>query len=818
MSLFYRLLVGGLMTLSLIIGGGITVSAVWQEPAGAPPGNNVSAPLNQATKFGSSTAAFPLVGTFQAPNSINFALTSCPAGQTYLSNGTTWACGAAGGSQNLLQVLNNGADASAFTGSTEIGGEVRAGWLHATQPGVNTIAGSLGIGSVNPGSRLEVRANNGDAGIISYVVPGGLAIAGLTGSGETMGYLAYGDYGAYGYGPIGVLGFSAVSGGYGVMGIVTANDGWAGSFRGGQGVYIERDLEIKGEISNITANQVTDATLLIKSTQGVQIQIDANANSNVAAFGIHNANNAQILTVHQNGRVGIGTQSPTAQLEVAGQIKITGGVPGLNKVLTSDINGLASWTTPAVSTGPWTKNLTNVYPTTIADKVGIGTSNPFGNLAIGSDAADGLGSANKGLVFADTLNGTANPWSHAAIYSVGSTGFRGDLVFATDDDGLNNNNPTEKMRIRAGGTVGIGTNTPTSKLHVVANNPNTAIASFMSQGGAGSGMIYVSTDAASGTQNSQIMFVTPNTSKNSFWNVGTWADGGGKFYIHDYTAGPQTNPSNNNGLGQSRLVIDSNGSVGIGHSRTSTIGGNDPTNESASASTKNLAIRFEIIDNLDPSVVDRPVTARITETDLGQNPELQFKYGTGANDHWGAYVRQSDDSFNLWSNNAGAVGDRVTVLQNGNVGIGVVNPTRKLEVANGVMISGSGPSSLTIKSATLAGGTFNWDFINDPNTQQLIFNPSAPSGGQTIIMSRNGDITSNGSLNFSGAKLGNVTNSAREYLQIDSFAGGAAGSPPAVDCNTDAQRGRMIIDHTNFRMYVCNGASRGWDYITMPAN
>ena len=46
------------------------------------------------------------------------------------------------------------------------------------------------------------------------------------------------------------------------------------------------------------------------------------------------------------GNVGIGTTPTTsAKLEVAGQIKITGGSPGTGKVLTSDANGLASWGT-----------------------------------------------------------------------------------------------------------------------------------------------------------------------------------------------------------------------------------------------------------------------------------------------------------------------------------------------------------------------------------------------------------------------------------------------------------------------------------------
>ena len=45
-----------------------------------------------------------------------------------------------------------------------------------------------------------------------------------------------------------------------------------------------------------------------------------------------------------SGDVGIGQSSPGARLEVAGQVKITGGTPAAGKVLTSDAAGLASWT------------------------------------------------------------------------------------------------------------------------------------------------------------------------------------------------------------------------------------------------------------------------------------------------------------------------------------------------------------------------------------------------------------------------------------------------------------------------------------------
>ncbi len=59
------------------------------------------------------------------------------------------------------------------------------------------------------------------------------------------------------------------------------------------------------------------------------------------------------MVINQVGRVGIGVENPSAKLEVAGQVKITGGAPGAGKVLTSDAAGLATWESPgAGSQGP----------------------------------------------------------------------------------------------------------------------------------------------------------------------------------------------------------------------------------------------------------------------------------------------------------------------------------------------------------------------------------------------------------------------------------------------------------------------------------
>ncbi|HBB67406.1 MAG TPA: hypothetical protein DCZ93_08945 [Elusimicrobia bacterium] len=90
---------------------------------------------------------------------------------------------------------------------------------------------------------------------------------------------------------------------------------------------------------------------------------------NMAGFPIMNISSAQIsgtgvsgaaalfqvagstMMVLNNGNVGIGTAAPGAKLEVAGQIKITGGSPAEGTVLTSDADGLAAWETPPAPAG-----------------------------------------------------------------------------------------------------------------------------------------------------------------------------------------------------------------------------------------------------------------------------------------------------------------------------------------------------------------------------------------------------------------------------------------------------------------------------------
>ncbi|HCR53581.1 MAG TPA: hypothetical protein DIW27_04135, partial [Cytophagales bacterium] len=117
-----------------------------------------------------------------------------------------------------------------------------------------------------------------------------------------------------------------------------------------------------------------------------------------------------------NGNLGVGTTSPTAKLEVAGQVKITGGSPGAGKVLTSNAQGLATWQTPATYTAGAGisiagNTITNAAPDQIITLTGVGATNVTGtypNFTITSTDNNTTYTAGTGLSLAGTVFSAQN--------------------------------------------------------------------------------------------------------------------------------------------------------------------------------------------------------------------------------------------------------------------------------------------------------------------------------------------------------------------------------------------------------------------------
>jgi len=79
----------------------------------------------------------------------------------------------------------------------------------------------------------------------------------------------------------------------------------------------------------------------------------------------------------------------TGKIIIDSQVQINGGNPGVGKVLTSDVNGLGSWT--LASGGGFTDAGITVILTNINDNVGIGTSSPNAKLDVGGTPGASVG-------------------------------------------------------------------------------------------------------------------------------------------------------------------------------------------------------------------------------------------------------------------------------------------------------------------------------------------------------------------------------------------------------------------------------------------
>ncbi|MCD4746809.1 MAG: hypothetical protein K8R58_10975, partial [Bacteroidales bacterium] len=243
-------------------------------------------------------------------------------------------------------------------------------------------------------------------------------------------------------------------------------------------------LHVIGDVFLLGPNSENQLQILgneqIPERRGISISDDPNGAFNFyihswqsnAAFNFIDAqNNNNLMTINENGNVGIGIY-PSAKFEVDGKIKttelqITDGSTNTNgQILISDQYGIASWTDPSeLNDGDWYINESNGNIYTVDNYVGIDNQNPITELDVCGDIVLGMPGENfiihsrkwigDQLIIAPQNNNSGWDWSKSiTLFDNGKVGIGfSDLQYAIAKLTVDGDILAEeiKVRINAGG-------------------------------------------------------------------------------------------------------------------------------------------------------------------------------------------------------------------------------------------------------------------------------------------------------------------------------------------------------------------------------
>jgi predicted NAD-dependent protein-ADP-ribosyltransferase YbiA (DUF1768 family) len=169
----------------------------------------------------------------------------------------------------------------------------------------------------------------------------------------------------------GVFGTATAASGLnrGIWGHTNSPDGYAGYFEGrvfvsgstGEG-YDLLYLSNSGSGRAILAEAQSNTAIWGVTNTGFA-GVDGKSNTGIGVYGRSESNvgvRGDVVSptgfsgyfeggnFYVSGKTGIGVTNPTQKLDIDGQIRIRGGSPGAGKVLTSDANGVGTWTPPGI--------------------------------------------------------------------------------------------------------------------------------------------------------------------------------------------------------------------------------------------------------------------------------------------------------------------------------------------------------------------------------------------------------------------------------------------------------------------------------------
>jgi hypothetical protein len=515
------------------------------------------------------------------------------------------------------------------------------------------------------------------------------------------------------------------------------------------------DATLKVQGPSDTATISTSSTPAARINNGGAISLWIGSNfynyGYVQSIQDDGSNNLKPLSLQPlGGDVGIGTTSPSQKLDVNGNIISTSGSGNFirSKHSVSAFAQLESNSSGGIVKGSGGNGfLIRSYGDSYFNggNVGIGTTSPSTLLDVRGEVSVAY-DASYGLRF---YNDARNNWS-----------FIGNNVSGSSSANLRFGDATgEVMRI-TGGNVGIGTDSPETRLHVKGpaddNESLLTIENTHSSGGIfypaarfihthsnhsyGHVAEFITEDSA-GTDRPSILFSNSHSDHN--WAVGQGVYGANDNFAIGYRSFKVQNSS---GWSTARLVIDTSGNVGIG--------------------TTSPNARLHVYNTGNGEIeVERASGALI-------NIQAQSAKGVVGTD--------SNHTFSLKTNSS----ERLTISSGGNVGIGTTSPDVKLEV---IAASPTDGIIADFVNSTNAGGTTAAIKLSNADSEAcdvvLGANRVGANFGSDFFISLSDSVDGSNQERFRITEAGNVGIGTTSPIYQLTLGGNAVGSTQGLRIN-----------------------------------
>jgi len=684
---------------------------------------------------------------------------------------------------------------------------------------LNPTNGNVGIGTTDPSKKLDVE---GDIAIEGHKYIGsGL---GYGASGSPANYATLQMYnGATGYTNLNNQGFGINLQTAGADRLTILNSGNIGV---GTANPLQK-LEVKGNIWANTGDG-TQHGIYASGGDGVGNLLSAGiiggnnsggANSYVK-FGAYLNNGlgeTSYIALTRSGNVGVSTVSPISRLDVnGGNININGGRYiganvadsfvydgdtighyGLGWFSDSwDGGGATAWLTGYSGIKLFTAGTPRIS-INAAGNVGIGTTAPatamelagnssYKTFRVSYDAGNYTDYDSQSI---NMIRNTATSVNMALGFNSNTggafTSTGGNITFSTNNAGAYG----ERLRITTAGNVGIGTASPQQKMHVSGGNIE-----FDEQQG-----IYVRRDGADSPiiqflNTDELRIGVPHVLANNFLTLYTNDNeriritSSGNVGIGTTSPAYKFHVVGNTYLEGSELVLPSNTSIHWGDTGTGiyanaagdyitfTSDGTEDmriTTGNVGIGTASPAGKLSVVSGDNDGLV-----LATTQASAGQGPVMQFNYngGTGATTRI-ARIRGGVQSggggdiyFETAPSGSGSFGTKMTILREGDVGIGTVSPGYKLDVNGSFNVAATSTFSTRVGIGTTTPG-YRLDVGKSDASDGTVVNIlGGASGAGLLKLTRTSGINQSYSFGLAAGKLTFYDETNSQYIFSSQYA------------------------------------------------